>query len=161
MFKCNRCDSCSTCCNIWKKNISLHKKFKYNKQEDKKYKYNDYDELAYIFGDNNSTRKDGYTRIIKNDYYAYYNKQYPVKSKNNENVNSTYKKVNNYNDNKVLIDINIIYECFIKELNINKNLIFEKYINYNKSRFKYIETICRFKNKVYRCYLFIEEIKNQ
>lgn len=90
---------------------------------------------------------------------------YPVSNKNNDHVNSVYKIVNKYNDEKKYININIIFEwyylysCYIEELNISKRLSFEEYVNYNKNKFKYIEKICRFKNKVYRCYLFILELK--
>lgn len=166
--KCNTCDDCF----LWKKRFnSLHKKYIKIKHVEKiNNSFNNDDlNLELIFNNNNFIEKDVIRdyplKNFKKNYYEYYLKQYPINTKNRDNVNNSYKNVNNHMDNKLFINIKIIYEwhnlykCYLDELKLDKTLSFDDYVNYNKKRFKYIEKICRFKNKVHRCYIFVEEIK--
>lgn len=176
----NNCSKCHTCYLIKKRYEKLYEKYKYlkNKQNNMStFESVDYfDGLTFLFDNNNKKLEKikntdientdiGLKRIKKN-YYSYYNSLYPEDNKNNINVNTIYKNVNKYNNDKKLININVIYEWYklynfyIKEtIEINKNITFDEYVNYNKNRFKYIEKIYRFKNKVYKCYLFVVEIQ--
>lgn len=84
-----------------------------------------------------------------------------------EKIKNIYKNINEYQEDKKIIDIKIIFEWYnlydnyIFELKLNKELVFEDYVEYNKKRFRYLEkSLSRIKNKVYRCFLFVSEIKN-
>lgn len=171
-MKCNNCNSCIK----WEKKynklyIKLQKKRKNNINNDKIYEGLDFlfQNIEDKYVETISTEKESQIHILNNmkkNYYIYENKKIPVDSKN-EYISNIYKNINNYQEDKNIIDIKIIFEWYklydnyISELESNESLIFEDYVKYNKKRFRYIEkTLSRFKNKVYRCFLFIKEIKN-
>lgn len=163
-----QCESCA----IWRKKFnSLHKKYFKNKIKNKHNSEDSfYDGFNILFKNNNFEKhyqkiKKGSTinilKNIKNNYYYYYDKY------NNINVNKIYKDVNNHNDDKSFINIKIIiewynlYDLYLKENDLDNNLSFENYVKYNKNKYKHIEQIYRFKNKVYKCYKFIYYINKE
>lgn len=168
------CNSCNRCRKWEKKYNKLYIKL----QKKRKINDNTYEGLDILFQNieytNIGTKSlekeilNSQIQILNNMkkyYYIYENKKYPIDSKN-EYINNIYKNINDYQDDKNIIDIKIIFEWYklydnyISELESNEGLVFEDYVKYNKKRFRYIEkTLSRFKNKVYRCFSFITEIK--